>query len=760
MTSTADARGITLDYTYDQLGRKTAVYTGSISPANELAAWTYDGLTNSRGQLTSTTSFDGGNAYKTSILGFTATYQPTSVSYSIPAAETGLAGTYTAGTRTLAEQQVSRQTTPAIVEDDHYTYDSSGNPTEFSDTVSGDNQCFQYDYLDRLTSAWTPANGDCTAAKSVGALGGPAPYWTDWTYDATGTRTSQVQHDTSAGVQTTNYTVPAPGAAQPHTTTAISTTDSTGTRTASYSYDQVGDTTSRPDGNGGTQTLTWNPQGYVATSTDNGQSTSYTYDVNGTRLIERDPAGKTLYLPGEELRYTNSTGAKATTRYYAEAGRTVAMRTSSGLTWLATDPQGSVNITIDAATQATSIRRQGPFGDQRGALTGSRPAALDKGFVGGTPDPAGLIQEGAREYDPSLGRFISVDPVLEKGIPQRFDGYAYCSDNPISSADPAGTDSKPVELNTWVYQGSWFSYLDADGYRLWFELDWYALCDKSATQCLGVDSNNNLTLVGLGAPNELVFSAGWYFIGAELLAPPPPPPVTCTNTPVAYVGPASPYSTRMPDQQAAQACWPGDFGCELGEFAKGLLGVAAIGACSLLTDGLCGLVAAGLLAAQPAYNLLSGRDAGNSDAATGDLMNLGLAGLGFLGGGFDDLGEPNPVRTVFRADLRDPGDIFSGGFTPKGSNMDLWDHVNNNPPDSGFVSTTKSMGSAIDFANMIGSDYIYQARASGYDVNAIFGAMSPFPWEREISVPGPIPPSDIEGVWGPRGWVPNPGFGP
>src|SRR5262249_17778971 len=126
-----------------------------------------------------------------------------------------LAGTYTAGTRTLAEEQVSRQTTPAIVQDNHYTYDPSGNPTKITDSVSGDNQCFQYDYLDRLASAWTPASGDCATAKSVSALGGPAPYWTDWTLNTTGDRTTQVQHDTPNGVATTTYTTPGAGSVQP-----------------------------------------------------------------------------------------------------------------------------------------------------------------------------------------------------------------------------------------------------------------------------------------------------------------------------------------------------------------------------------------------------------------------------------------------------------------------------------------------------------------------------------------------------------------
>jgi len=759
VTSTTDARGITLNYTYDMLGRKTAVYQGTVSAADKLASWTYDGIANSRGQLTSSTSYDGGNGYTSSVLGFTATYQPTAMAYSIPAAETGLAGTYTytftynvdgspnttripsvdggamptetltqhytalgqpsslstsiptattlvpsvqytgygelgvltmqtnggaaayladsyaPGTRMLAEQLITRQNSPATVADTHYTYDPSGNPTEITDTVSGDSQCFQYDYLDRLVSAWTPAGGDCTAAKSVASLGGPAPYWTDWTYNATGTRTSQVQHDTSAGVRTTSYSVPAPGAAQPHIATALTTTDNTGTHTASYTYDQVGDTTARPDGSGGTQTLTWNAQGHVATSTDNGTTTSYTYDVSGNRLIERDGTGKTLYLPGQELRYTISSGAKSTVRYYTEAGLTVAMRTPSGVTWLATDPQGSVNITIDAATQNTSIQRQDPFGNQRGALTGTRPAGLDKGFVGGTTDPAGLTNLGAREYDPALGRFLSVDPVLEKGIPQRFDGYAYCSNNPVRSADPSGTDylPPPPPGAKWVYQGSWFGYSDIDGYRLWFELDWYALCNQAETQCLG-GSLKDPTLVSLGAPDELVFSGGWYLIGVEQLAPPPPPAATCTNTPVAYVGPADPNSVPMPAQQSAQACTPGDWGCELGQLALGLVGAAAIGACTLLTDGICGYAAAALLAAQPAYNLLSGRDAGNNDAIMGDALSLGLSamdlgdGLGAEAGSRTFYSVQNPEDTARL--LENGGEPWPTGFGPGGSLRD------------------------------------------------------------------------------------------
>ncbi|MER5703810.1 RHS repeat-associated core domain-containing protein [Micromonospora sp. NPDC002296] len=302
-----------------------------------------------------------------------------------------------------------------------------------------DTQCYTYDYLGRLTEAWTPSAGDCAAAPSATALGGPAPYWNSWTFDLVGNRKTQVAHAAS-GNTTTNYNYPAAAAAQPH---ALSTT-TTGSLTRNYRYDAAGNTTCRPAGSAtntcptgaGSQVLTWDPEGHLETSTDATGATTYIYDADGNRLIRRDPAGKTLYLAGQELRYTNSTGATTCTRYYAFAGQTVASRTASGLTWLAADHQGTSNVSVSAnAAQTATVRRQDPYGNPRG---GSPTWANDKGFVGGTIDNTGLTHLGAREYDPATGRFVSVDPDFNLQDPQSWTGYGYSSSSPVTYSDPSG----------------------------------------------------------------------------------------------------------------------------------------------------------------------------------------------------------------------------------------------------------------------------------------------------------------------------------
>ena len=67
-----------------------------------------------------------------------------------------------------------------------YGYDLAGNVTVVSGKTSGVRdqvECFEYDYLRRLTEAWTNATWNCTSAPVPGGSGADA-YWRQWTFDA------------------------------------------------------------------------------------------------------------------------------------------------------------------------------------------------------------------------------------------------------------------------------------------------------------------------------------------------------------------------------------------------------------------------------------------------------------------------------------------------------------------------------------------------------------------------------------------------
>ncbi|MER5703807.1 RHS repeat-associated core domain-containing protein [Micromonospora sp. NPDC002296] len=323
---------------------------------------------------------------------------------------------------------------PYTVADVRYTFDNAGNVRKVQDVAPNpvdDTQCFDYDYLRRLVQAWTPTSGNCATAPTVAGLGGPAPYWSNWTFDSAsvGNRRTQTDH-TVGGDATTTYNYPAPGSAQPHTLTST-----TGARTGSYTYDPAGHTLTRPTTSAGTQTLTWDAEGQLETSTDTTGVTRYIYDADGNRLVRRDPTGSTLYLAGQELRRTASTNTVATTRYYTQGANVVASRTAAGLTWIAGDHQGTAQVAVNASTQAATVRRQTPYGEDRGAVP-TWPNS--RGFVGGTKDSTGLTHLGAREYDPIAGRFLSVDPVMDEGDPQQWQAYSYANNSPVTMSDPDG----------------------------------------------------------------------------------------------------------------------------------------------------------------------------------------------------------------------------------------------------------------------------------------------------------------------------------
>jgi RHS repeat-associated protein len=64
-------------------------------------------------------------------------------------------------------------------------------------------------------------------------------------------------------------------------------------------------------------------------------------------------------------------------------------------------------------------------------------------------DAHGLIHMNGRAYDPALGRFLSVDPLIQNPLnSQNLNGYSYVLNNPLSGVDPTGYECSPVDKDT------------------------------------------------------------------------------------------------------------------------------------------------------------------------------------------------------------------------------------------------------------------------------------------------------------------------
>lgn len=351
---------------------------------------------------------------------------------------------YEDGTRRLSRSWLVREEAKGFDRDVRYTYDEAGNPTKIVDTptVPGalvDAQCFQYDGLNRLVDYWTPKNADCAAAKSVAALGGPAPYWKSYAYDAVGNRTQTTAH-TASGDNTRTFAYPPAGGVRPHAVSTATHVDAAGARTAfTYGYDASGNTTSRPDTNGVQQTLTWDAEGLLASVQSASGTDAYVYDAGGQRLVRRQGGARTLYLPGGQEVTASATGVVTATRYYTFNGQTVAVRTGpkgNDVSTVVPDPQGTSEIVVSNVKNQLTQRRDDPFGFARGVTPTTWPG--DRGYLNKPVDATGLVQMGARYYDALIGRFLSVDPVMDLGDPQQWAAYSYANNNPVTLSDPTG----------------------------------------------------------------------------------------------------------------------------------------------------------------------------------------------------------------------------------------------------------------------------------------------------------------------------------
>ncbi|HEX7964300.1 MAG TPA: SpvB/TcaC N-terminal domain-containing protein [Gammaproteobacteria bacterium] len=322
-----------------------------------------------------------------------------------------------------------------------YTWDGFGNLSQRCDNNRGLTEAFTYDNLNRLATSTVHSGAnvnDCTGGTTGAVM--------TMTYDGMGNIVTR--SNTGIGINDT-YTYS--DSSHPYAVTGI--TSMTGT----YSYDANGNMVS---GNG--RTIVWNgdnlPTSISSSSTKNGIATvtgSSTFDYSPDQQRYRQVAGSTttLYLGG--LFEVVSNGSTTQYRHNIMAGGIVVavhsidqlgtVRTaylhSDSLNSIdaITDDQGQ--IVTDAVTQQQQVMSFDAFGMRRNpadwSYTNIQSSMLkdytDSGFTAQEQlDGVALVHMNGRVYDPTIGRFISADPVMGGNR------YDYVGNNPLSRTDASG----------------------------------------------------------------------------------------------------------------------------------------------------------------------------------------------------------------------------------------------------------------------------------------------------------------------------------
>lgn len=326
---------------------------------------------------------------------------------------------------------------PAAWSTGTYQYDPSGNITAIGQ------QYFVYDMTGQLVTATTgmPVEGQPDALETE-----------QFVYDDFGNMTSR----TFSGV-----------------TTDIPTNSSTNHMAAfSAQYDGAGNVTSvQPPGS--TQAYAYDYDSFnqrrdlrVGTNAANAWVVDV-YTADDERLWHYDILANVSHwtlrdLSGKVLRdFKNNGNAPAAAAwsvardYVYRDGLLLAAITPDHTEHFTLDHLGTPRLITDDSGVRIGLHAYRAFGNERTNATPQESASMK--FTGHErdSDPLGLLSNDtdymhARYYGANLGRFLSVDPVLEADRtmhnPQLWNRYAYVGNSPLNRVDPDGQADAGIEL--------------------------------------------------------------------------------------------------------------------------------------------------------------------------------------------------------------------------------------------------------------------------------------------------------------------------
>lgn len=305
------------------------------------------------------------------------------------------------------------------------SYDNFGNLSQMTVGVPSENpaintETYLYDALNRLDYS-SRTNGPTV----------------DYDYDAIG---NLLKKDDFAS----SYTYTGGSSGGP---SAVKSVSMVGGGTRSYGYDQNGNRTHES----GVQQIWYNAFNKPTRVKRNGADLYFSYGANQMRYkqINQGSGKTTLYIDKLFERITE--GGKTHYRHFIEDIAVVTTTETSSETthkigFTHRDRLGSTVAIGDHQGNLKETHSFDPFGKPRqGNITDKLPSVLDsqltsRGFTDHEHlDDVALIHMNGRAYDYNLGRFLSVDPIIQSpGDSQSLNPYSYIMNNPLSGTDPSG----------------------------------------------------------------------------------------------------------------------------------------------------------------------------------------------------------------------------------------------------------------------------------------------------------------------------------
>lgn len=327
--------------------------------------------------------------------------------------------TYDAANQLVSGVYRTTDASPTILKRYAYAYDGAGNRTveQIDDTPV----LSAYDNMNRLTSQ-VPGG----VMRFAGSLNEAATV-TVQSLPATVTASNKFERGAQVSSGTNQVVVKAKDYAGNERTNTYEVTVSGASR--SFSYDANGNLIAD-----GTKTYEWDAANRLVRVLDNAtEVVRYAYDGRNRRS-QKIAGGVTrtfVYDGDAVLEERPSSGSTVRYVYGEGIDKPLAKVESGAATYYLADHLGSILQTTNASAAVTLTRQYDPWGK---LLQGSTTAGY--AFTGREWDPeAALYYYRARYYDPSVGRFVSEDPLrFVDGV----NPYRYARNNPLTWSDPTG----------------------------------------------------------------------------------------------------------------------------------------------------------------------------------------------------------------------------------------------------------------------------------------------------------------------------------